>query len=231
MNIKIDLLYFEGCPNVDKARNHIKEALSKRGLPLKWNEIDINDKNTASHLKGFPSPTVLINGTDIETGLSKLSGTSSCQVTGAPSIDQILKVLQKNSSKKGMFAFIATIPATVIAVFPSVFCPACYPALAALLGSLGLGFFASEAILQPLTIIFLLIALFGLFYESTKIKRYESFIIGTLGAVGIYAGHYWFSSSILTYGSVALLIGASIWNLIIKKRSLKQENMCSSCKP
>ncbi len=231
MKIKIDLLYFEGCPNVDKTRNNIREALSKMGLPLKWHEIDINDKYTASHLKGFPSPTVLINGIDIETGLSKLSGSSSCQITGAPSVNTLLRAMQKDSPKKGIFAFMATIPATVIAVFPSVFCPACYPALAALLSSMGLGFFASEAVLQPLTIIFLLIALFGLFYECTKIKRYESFIIGTLGAMGIYAGHYWFSSSILTYGSVALLIGASIWNLIIKKRSLIKQEGCSSCKP
>ncbi len=230
MNIKIDLLYFEGCPNVDKARNNIKEVLSKLRLPLKWNEIDINGKNISSDLKGFPSPSVLINGVDVKTGLTTLSGTSSCQITGAPSRDEILKAFPKEPSKKGMLAFFIAIPATVIAIFPSVFCPACYPAIAALLSALGLSFFASEAVIQPLTIIFLLLALLGLFYESTKIKKYGSLIMGSLGAVGIYAGHYWFPSLIVTYVSVGLLIGASIWNLVNKKKNILKQGECSSCK-
>lgn len=138
-----------------------------------------------------------------------------------------MNVLKPSSEKKGIFPFLATLPATVIAVFPSVFCPACYPALAVLLSSFGLGFFAQETILQPLTIIFLLIALGGLFWESYKLKKYEAFLVGLIGALGIYGSHSLFPSRIVTYVSAGLLIGASIWNFIYKKKLQKQEECCS----
>jgi hypothetical protein len=229
MKIKIDLLYFKGCPNVDQARDHLKKALAQLSLPIQWNEIDVEDPNTEPHLKGFPSPTILVNGFDVATGLKSAPGSSACKIGGIPETARIIESIKKSSSKRGMMAFFAAIPATTIAVFPSVFCPACYPALAALLSSFGLGFFASEAVIQPLTVTFLLIALLALFYQSYKLKKYGSFAIGVIGALGIYAGHYLFPSLVLTYTSVAMLIGASIWNLVNKKKLFNKRGECSSC--
>lgn len=230
MKIKIDLLYFEGCPNVDKARDHLKKALAQLSLPITWNEIDVEAPNTEPHLKGFPSPTILVNGCDVATGLKNAPGSSACKIGGVPETAKIIDGIKKSSPRKGAIAFFAAIPATMIAIFPSVFCPACYPALAALLSSFGLGFFASEAVIQPLTVIFLLIALLALFYQSYKLKKYGSFGVGVIGTLGIYAGHYLFSSLVVTYVSVALLIGASIWNLMNKKKIFKKQEECSSCK-
>ena len=231
MKVKIDLLYFKGCPNVDKARDYLKKALVQLSLPAEWNEIDVENPKTAPHLKGFPSPTILVNGFDIVTGLESVPGSSACKIGGVPETAKIVESIKKSlAPKKGVIAFFAAIPATLIAVFPTVFCPACYPALAALLSSFGLGFFASEAVIQPLTIIFLLIALLALFYQSHKLKKYASFIVGVIGALGIYAGHYLFPSLVLTYISVGMLIGASIWNLVNKKKIFKNQEECSSCK-
>lgn len=230
MKMKIDLLYFKGCPNMGEARKNIKAALFQLSLPLTWNEVDVEDKNTPSYFKGFSSPTVLINGIDVETGKSHSEGTSSCKIGGVPSVSKIINAINPGLNKKGVIAFFATLPASVIAVFPSVFCPACYPALAALLSSLGLGFFSSEAILQPLTIIFLLIALLALFYQAYKLKKYGAFMLGIIGALGVYGGHALFPSRIVTYISAILLIGASIWNLVYKKKMSQKQEECSSCK-
>lgn len=230
MKIIIDLLYFDGCPNTDDARSNLKKALTRLSMPIRWNEVDLKAPNTPEHLKGFPSPSILVNGIDVETGLSELQGSSCCKVGGVPSETTIFSALKSNPPKKGALAFFAALPATMIAVFPSVFCPACYPALAALLSSMGLGFFAGEAVIRPLTIIFLSLALIGLFYQSYKLKKYGSFVVGLVGAFGIYVGHYVFPSLIITYGAVVLLIGASIWNLINKKKKLKTEGAsCPSC--
>ena len=234
MKPKIDLLYFKGCPNVEEARENITKALKSLSLPEEWNEIDVEDPKTNVNLKGFPSPTILISGVDVETGLSKTEGTQSCQVTGAPSVQKIREKLLSavgRSPKKGLWAVLTPLPASLLAVFPTAFCPACYPDLAGIVSSAGWGVFASDPVIKPLTVVFLLIALFGLFYQGYQIKRFLPFVLGLFGAIGIYAGHYFLFSQPLIYASVVILIGVSIWNLVNRKKAVLTREACSSCKP
>ncbi len=101
MNPKVHLLYFKGCPNVEKARENLGKALSRARLPLnEWEEVDIENPETFKGWKGFPSPTVLVNEVNIENGGKYAEGTGSCRLGGAPPVETIFKGLKQYGEPK-----------------------------------------------------------------------------------------------------------------------------------
>ena len=64
--MKIELLYFDGCPNYLPALDRLKAVLRKAGLPTEVSEIEVTDESAARALRFFGSPTIRINGFDID---------------------------------------------------------------------------------------------------------------------------------------------------------------------
>ena len=60
----IQLLIFEGCPLASAARTSLKKALTLVGL-RDFEEIDLLDAATPDSLKGWGSPTILVDGNDV----------------------------------------------------------------------------------------------------------------------------------------------------------------------
>jgi len=105
-----------------------------------------------------------------------------------------------------------TIPGVVVSLLPSLACALCWPAYAALISSLGLGFLASSAYLLPLTGALLAVAVVGLGLQI-KSKGYGPFIIGLVSVATILPGKFLIGSNVMTYTGVALLVIASAWSL------------------
>ena len=63
-NILVQFLFFDECPRAAAARESLEEALSECGLSG-YEEIDISDPSTPGDLRGWGSPTILINGCDV----------------------------------------------------------------------------------------------------------------------------------------------------------------------
>lgn len=87
--MKIQLLYFEGCPNLEPARAALRDALAAEQIDQAVEEIDVQSPATPESLRGWGSPTILIDGNDL-TGAGRTTG-SSCRLyaSGAPTVDQI----------------------------------------------------------------------------------------------------------------------------------------------
>jgi hypothetical protein len=64
--MKIVLLYFEGCPNAEPTRALVERILAEEGLAAELQRIEINDLETARAWRFLGSPTVQVNGVDIE---------------------------------------------------------------------------------------------------------------------------------------------------------------------
>jgi hypothetical protein len=64
--MKIEVLYFNGCPKYLPAVDRLKAVLQKAGLPTDVSEIEVTDESAARALKFFGSPTIRVNGFDIE---------------------------------------------------------------------------------------------------------------------------------------------------------------------
>ena len=90
---RVELVYFEGCPHADEARRRLARALSSAGFNASWDEWDTTLPATPEHYRRFGSPTVLINGADVASGVEGSGMT--CVVGGAPAVDVILTALQR----------------------------------------------------------------------------------------------------------------------------------------
>lgn len=223
MNTTVHLLYFDGCPNVGEAKKNLQEAFRRAGRKPEWTEIDLNSVGCPPVWQGFPSPTVLVGEADVATGETRREGAPSCRFGGAPSPGQIEAALTRRS---GLASF-ATVPAAAIALVPASFCPACYPALAGLIGALGLGAYG-ERLLAPLTAVLLLVALGGLAFQGRRRGDYRSLAAGALGAAAMYAGQFIVGSVLLKGLGIAFLVGASIWNVIPRLKGPGRGN-CPDC--
>ncbi|MFZ0592168.1 MAG: DUF2703 domain-containing protein [Bryobacteraceae bacterium] len=64
--MKIEVLYFAGCPNHLPAVDRVKSVLQQEGLRTEIREIEVEDELTAKALNFFGSPTIRVNGLDVE---------------------------------------------------------------------------------------------------------------------------------------------------------------------
>ncbi len=64
--MKIEVLHIPNCPNQVIALERLREILASEGLQADISEVLVTDETTAQSLKFPGSPTVRINGRDIE---------------------------------------------------------------------------------------------------------------------------------------------------------------------
>ena len=90
----VELIYFTGCPHVDRARAALREAFVSHGLPAHWEEWDQRSSAAPHRVHGYASPTVLVAGRDV-TGVDRTAAASACRATGGPSADVIQAALAR----------------------------------------------------------------------------------------------------------------------------------------
>ena len=66
--MKIELLWFEGCPNHHAAREIAEEVLAENGLPDEIISVEVPDLETGESVRFPGSPTIRIDGIDIDPG-------------------------------------------------------------------------------------------------------------------------------------------------------------------
>lgn len=218
----LKLLYFEGCPNANRAR----QLLSKVGASFE--EVRQDDLPPTDPLKGYASPT-LLDGEKIVFGSKTGEGSGGCSLD-IPSVDELRIRLGETrhiarKSGKTLLSMLGSLGSAITVGL----CPVCIPAIGAFLSAIGMGFLVKEAVLQPLLIGFLAITLFGLFWSYLKEhKRISPFLLGIVMAAGLYVSRYVYISaaanSIMMYASIAGIIGVSFWNMRLKKKV-----GCASC--
>ena len=113
-------------------------------------------------------------------------------------------------------------PGLGAAILAKASCPLCYPAIGGFLTSMGLGFLFEGVYFYILAGIFILLSLFGLAFRAKSRRGYNPFWLGIVGVVTGVLGRY-FTIEILFYIGVAILVAASLWNLIPKKE------VCGAC--
>ncbi len=64
--MKVEVLYFEGCPNHAPATELVREALRKEGKRADVLEVEVHTPEQAQSLGFLGSPSIRINGVDVE---------------------------------------------------------------------------------------------------------------------------------------------------------------------
>ena len=62
----IEVLYFEGCPNYEATLKRVQQTLKDLGIKQKVLEVIITTPKMAESFRFLGSPTVLVNGQDVE---------------------------------------------------------------------------------------------------------------------------------------------------------------------
>ena len=110
--------------------------------------------------------------------------------------------------KQGLLA----LPSVGFSMLPKLACPACWPAYAGLLSSVGLGFLISTTYLLPLTAAFLFLAVAALLFRANKRRGYGPFLLGLFAGSAVLLGKFAWESKLTMYSALGLLVVASIWN-------------------
>lgn len=100
--MKIEILYFEGCPNHESAERAVREVLEELNVDADIRRVDVPDAATAERV-GFPgSPTVRVDGEDITPGENNGTYSLSCRVyrtssgmAGVPDKDTIRAAIRR----------------------------------------------------------------------------------------------------------------------------------------
>jgi protein-disulfide isomerase len=93
--LKIELQYFKGCPNHKKMVENLRDAVKDLEDKIELKEILVEDEATAKQVGFRGSPTLLINGEDIEGIPISTEPLLSCRfyVNGIPSSDEIRRMI------------------------------------------------------------------------------------------------------------------------------------------
>ena len=62
----IEVFYFSGCPNHVPAVDRVREVLAQEGTPAEMIEIEVNDADRAQEIGFLGSPSIRVNGQDVE---------------------------------------------------------------------------------------------------------------------------------------------------------------------
>ena len=88
--IKIEFLYFEGCPNSKPALNNLKNIIEEEGIQADLKIINVQSNKQVEEIGFQGSPSIRINGQDLEE--KKEGFAFSCRIyeingekTGVPS--------------------------------------------------------------------------------------------------------------------------------------------------
>ena len=64
--MKIEILYFDGCPNHRPAVKRVRQLLREEGVSAELLEVNVSDASIAQKVGFLGSPSVRVNGLDVE---------------------------------------------------------------------------------------------------------------------------------------------------------------------
>ncbi len=90
--MQIEVLYFDGCPHYLPTLDRLKTILRQEGLSTGISTIEVKNESDAKALRFFGSPTVRVNGVDIDADSRHIDDTGlACRryAGGIPSDEMI----------------------------------------------------------------------------------------------------------------------------------------------
>ena len=81
--MKVELLYFDGCPSWQSGLQNLHSALNTNGLPVSGELVQVMDNDDAARKKFLGSPSFRINGVDL-WGEERDAYSLSCRVYATP---------------------------------------------------------------------------------------------------------------------------------------------------
>lgn len=78
MTARVEILYFEGCPNHEPARELVERIARELRLRPSIELVEVPDEGAAARLRFLGSPTVRVAGHDVEPGADTRTDFALC---------------------------------------------------------------------------------------------------------------------------------------------------------
>lgn len=88
INHEIELVYFDGCPNAEQAKENLRAVVDDGA----WREWNLSSHDTPERFRHYGSPTVLVDGRDVTGDAGETEG-MACRADGAPAPEAIRAAL------------------------------------------------------------------------------------------------------------------------------------------
>ena len=80
---RVEILYFEDCPNYEEARTLVERVAAELRIEPEIETVEVEDAETARRLRFLGSPSVGVDGRDVEPGAdARTEFFLSCRVDG-----------------------------------------------------------------------------------------------------------------------------------------------------
>ena len=97
-SMRVEVLYFPGCPNHFPAVARVREVLSQEGTPAVLIEVEVNDAATALQVGFLGSPSIRVDGQDVEPAVREANNFGMMCRTyddGVPPLEWIRSALKE----------------------------------------------------------------------------------------------------------------------------------------
>jgi hypothetical protein len=99
--MRVDILYFEGCPNHQPTVELVRQSIDECGVSAQLEEVEVRDDAHARRLRFLGSPTVRIDGVDVEPDAeARRDYAIGCRMygeTGIPPRDLVVAALTRGA--------------------------------------------------------------------------------------------------------------------------------------
>ena len=105
--MKVEVLYFDGCPNHEALLPHLRELLGSGGAGADIELVRVEDAEAAERERFLGSPTVRVDGEDVEPGAADRTDFGlKCRLfatpdglRGMPADEWVLDALQRRATR------------------------------------------------------------------------------------------------------------------------------------
>ncbi len=106
--MNVEVLYFEGCPNYQPAVEQVQAVLREEGISSRIRQVEVPDSETANRLRFLGSPSIRVNGVDVEpSAVASHSFGLMCRTyqdgrgrSGVPSLAMIRQAIRFQTTTK-----------------------------------------------------------------------------------------------------------------------------------
>lgn len=106
--MKVEVLYFEGCPNHAPALEMVRRVLDRERIRAEVRSIEVPGEKDADSLRFLGSPSIRVDGEDIEPGRADDLPFFGCRTytvggktTGVPPEEWLLQALRRPETGNG----------------------------------------------------------------------------------------------------------------------------------
>lgn len=189
--MKVQVLFFEGCPNHQPTVQLAREVVAELGLDAQVEEVEVRTSEDVSRLRFLGSPTVLVNGIDIEPSARSRTDFGFCCRTfggsGMPPRALLTEALRTGSGKAEESDWCKQ---PVAAASPKPSKNDGRPALWAATGSVGSAVVASACCWLPLLLLAFGVSAAGASAAFEKVRPFFLVVAAALLGVGFYLTYF-----------------------------------------